>query len=185
MIGVIVNHGTGGSPQSNWFPWLAAELGALGCRVVVPQYPTPEGQRLDNWLEVFEREAGPCTSKTILVGHSAGAAFMLRVIERLAAPVKASFFTAGFARLLNNPEFDPLIESFVAEPFNWERIRQNAGQAVVYHGDNDPYVPLALGQEIAEELGAQFVMVPGGGHLNAAFGFTTFDLLLCSIKDTL
>lgn len=43
----IILRGTLGSPEENWFPWLAEELKKLGQIVVRPQLPTLEGQTPD------------------------------------------------------------------------------------------------------------------------------------------
>jgi len=55
MISIIIIHGTGGSPNSNWFPWLKSELEKLGHTVFAPKFPTPEKQSLENWLKVFKK----------------------------------------------------------------------------------------------------------------------------------
>jgi predicted alpha/beta hydrolase family esterase len=75
-------------------------------------------------------------------------------------------------------DFDPINESFVCRKFLWERIRQNAGEVHVYNSDNDPYVPLSKGQELAERLGVKLTVVHDAGHINASAGFRTFPLLL-------
>ena len=43
----LIFHGTMGSPNGNWFPWLQSELISKGWDVDVPAFPTPEGQSLD------------------------------------------------------------------------------------------------------------------------------------------
>ena len=178
MARIIITHGSGGSPAENWFPWLAAEVRQRGHTALAPRYPTPDGQNLQNWLYQFDTHAGPCTNDTVLVAHSVGVAFNLHVLARSTVPVKACFFVAGFLGMLGLPEFDTLNASFVVGPFDWERIRKNSGHARLYHGGDDPYVPLAKGRELAGRLGAALAVVPHGGHLNAAAGYRTFELLL-------
>lgn len=93
MTNIFIIHGTGGSPEGNWFPWLSKELNKLGHEAYVPKFPTPEGQSLESWLKVFEDYKKYINEETILVGHSLGAAFLLSLLEHLDQPVKASFLS--------------------------------------------------------------------------------------------
>ena len=174
----VIIHGTGGSPEGNWFPWLAKKLGARGAEVVVPRLPTPEGQNLASWLAAFAEQAGKIDESTTVIGHSCGAVCLLRILEVSADPIGCSVFVAGLTGALNIPQFDSLNATFVDRPFDWETIRRNAGRVLCFSGDNDPYVPLAQGLEIAEMLHIQPTIVADGGHLNAESGYTTFPLLL-------
>lgn len=174
---VVIIHGTHGNPNENWIPWLATQIARSGHEVVAPAFPTPEGQNLDAWFRVLDAAVDRMDERTILIGHSLGAGFILRILERAWAPVGATFLASSFVGTLGLPEFDSLNSSFVTPPFAWDTIRENAGSVFIYHGDNDPYVPIAKAEEVAQSLAAPLVLVRGGGHLNAAAGFTRFDLL--------
>ncbi|MBL7661330.1 serine hydrolase family protein [bacterium] len=182
MMRFIILHGTQSSPQANWFRWLQGELEQAGHQVIVPQFPTPEGQSLANWLETFAQECGEIDAETILIGHSIGATFALRLSEQSRQQAYAAFLVAGFIRKLDNPEFDPLIETFVAEPFNWKKIQTNSLYFQIWSGTDDPYVPVEYAQEIAAYLGIEPVLVPGGKHLNSAAGYRKFPELLEQIE---
>lgn len=175
---VVIIHGTYGHPDENWFPWLAAELKELEIDVTIPAFPTPKNQTPDSWYEVFNQQVGVIDSPTVLVGHSLGAAFILRLLERLKEPLLGTFLVCGFIGTLGRPEFDPLNASFFERPFNWDIIRENAGLIRVYNSDDDPYVALEKGQELAQKLGVEMVVIEQGGHLNTASGFKEFETLL-------
>ncbi len=182
MANVFIIHGTGGSPEINWFPWLKKELENLGCKVFVPKFPTPENQSLESWLEVFEKYRKYLDENSIVVGHSLGPAFLLSVIENLDKPIKASFFVSGFIGFLNNPDFDGLNKTFVDKRFDWNKIRKNCKRFYVINSDNDPYVPLEKGKHIAEKLGAELVVLKNAGHISQESGYTKFGLLLEMIR---
>ena len=178
---VLIVHGSFGNPSENWFPWLKKELEKLGCSVTVPTFPTPEGQNLISWLKVIEDY--PFDEETIVIGHSLAPAFLLSVLEK--STVKAAFFVASFNASLGNPEFDEVNNTFVHLPFDWKAIRSHSSSFHVYHSDNDPYVPLELGEEVANDLEVELTLVKGAGHFNSSSGYTEFPLLLEDIKNEL
>ena len=180
-IRVVLIHGAYGSPQENWFPWLVVKLREQGLDTYVPAFPTPEGQNLAAWKEIFDDDVGHVDDSSILVGHSLGAAFILNVLQEANQPVFGTFLVAGFVGLLGLPDFDPLNESFVDREFDWSRITRNAGHTVVYHSDDDPYVPLSRGVELAKRLSVPHEVINRAGHINAASGYLTFPKLLADI----
>ena len=173
---VIILHGAHGGPDTNWFPWLHTTLEAEGIHVVRPRFPTPEGQSLSAWLDVYDRATKSLSSApTVLVGHSLGAAFALRLVERAVEPVAGLFLAAGFIGALGLPDYDTINQSFFDAPFDWPAIRDRIGRVSrCWAGDDDPYVPLARSEDVATRLNVPLDIVSGGGHLNSETGFTTF-----------
>ena len=179
-------HGAHGGPDTNWFPWLRAELVAQGIEVLLPRLPTPEAQSLAAWFSAYDRvvNAAP-PAPTMLVGHSLGAAFALRLVEKATAPYEGLFLAAGFIGTLGLPDYDPINRSFFCMPFDWAGIRERKGRAChCWAGDDDPYVPLSRSQEVASHLNAPLEVLPKGGHLNTEAGFNAFpqvrDAILAS-----
>ena len=185
MTNIIIIHGTGGNPSSNWFPWLKSELEKLNCRVFVPKFPTPENQSLENWLKVFKDYEQYLDKNSIVVGHSLGPAFLLSILENLQHSIKTAFFVAGFAGLLNNSDFDELNKTFVTKSFDWAKIRSNCKKFYIINSDNDPYVSLEKGKNLAENLGAELIILKNAGHFNEKAGYTKFELLFEKIKNEL
>jgi len=175
-------HGTGGSPQGNWFPWLALELNGLGIPTTVPQMPTPDRQSLSGWLDAFREQCPLLTRESILIGHSCGAVLCMRLLERIDTPVKALVLVAPPYKAIGRADIDSLNASFLEDPFDWAKIRANAGHLFYLMGDNDQYVPQEQLLAIAEGLGTEPIIIPGGGHLNAETGYIKFPLLLNLLK---
>ena len=184
-MNIIIIHGAYGSPEENWFPWLKSELEKLGHSVYVPRFPTPENQTLDKWFEVFEEYKQYLDEDSVLVGHSVGPAFILNVLERLNRPVKAAFLVAGWTGKLGLEEFDPINKTFCERDFKWENIKQNCKSFFVFSSDNDPYVPLDKGKELAENLDTELIIMEGAGHFNEKAGYREFPLLLEKIRQLL
>ncbi len=182
MLNIIIIHGTGGSPNENWFPWLKSELEKLNHRVFVPEFPTPKNQSLKNWLDVFKNYEQYLDKNTIVVGHSLGAAFLLNVLEKLDRPIKSAFFVSGFLGLLNNPEFDELNKTFTTKSFDWDKIKSNCEEFCVINSNNDPYEPIEKGKELAKNLNVKLTIIKNAGHINSESGYDKFELLLEKIK---
>jgi len=179
---IIVFHGTGGSPSANWFPWIVTECSKLSLECIVPKFPTPEGQNLNAWLTTFSNLCDELKKDDILIGHSVGAAFALRLLEKSATPIRATILVAPFAKSLGLKDFDPLNSTFVDPPFEWAKIKSNSKSFSVYMGDNDPYVPLPFGLEVSSALAVEPQVIPGGKHLNAEGGYHTFPGILQEIR---
>ncbi len=179
MRNAFIFHGACGHPQENWFPWLKSELEKSGCRVFVPKFPTPEGQTLDNWMAVLEKYRAHLTPDSILIGHSLGVPFLLNVLEK--CPCRAAFLVAGFTGIAGN-KFDPGMKTFAQREFSWEKIRKNCKRFYVFNSDNDPYIRLEKGKELALDLGTHLILVKGAGHFNESAGYAKFPILLELIK---
>ncbi|MCL2173703.1 alpha/beta hydrolase [Candidatus Saccharibacteria bacterium] len=179
---VVIIHGTNGDPKEGWFPWLKHELEAKGHEVLVPQFPTPEGQNIESWNKVLRKSMPEFDENTILIGHSTGAAYLLSVLESLKQPVRQAILVGGYIRTIGDPQYDEWNKPFYDKKFDWEKIHRGAKQFFVLHGDNDPYVPIEQAQEIARNLHVDLDIIKNGGHLNAESGYTEFPLILDIIR---
>src|SRR3989344_7908323 len=183
MKTVIVIHGTEGYPEENWFPWLKQELEKRSYEVFVPQFPSPPKvpAKISEWFDVLKKYNQYINEDTILIGHSLGGIFTLRILERLKHPVKAAFFigTPIGVRPILNYDRD---SSFSGFSFDWKSILKKANHVEVFQSDNDPYVSLGNGEQLAKNLKVTLNFVPNAGHFNARAGYTRFDLLLEKLK---
>ncbi|MFH1398779.1 MAG: alpha/beta hydrolase [Candidatus Woesearchaeota archaeon] len=184
MADVFIIHGTLGYPGENWFPWLKQEIEKLGHKCHVPQFPTPENQKLDTWLEVFNKYLLQINSKTILIGHSCGAIFLLRLLERINTKVKAVFLVAGPIKPLNN-QFDKYHMSFLDYPIDWKKVKSNAQHFYPIYSENDPYVGPEHGRITAKQLNTKLIMFNNAGHFNEKAGYLKFEFLLDLVKKEL
>jgi len=176
----FIFHGTAGDPDENWFPWLKAELEKQGVETIVPHFPTPKNQTLENWFKVMAPHQHKINADTIFVGHSLGGVFALRLLEQLKTPVRGVYFvgTPIGIQPVKNWECD---QPFTGAPFDWKKISNNGHKFSVYHSDDDPYVDLENGHQLAANLGVNLIFVPKAGHFNKAAGYLEFPQLLVDI----
>lgn len=182
---VLIFHGTAGSPQENWFPWLKEELEKKDCRVFVPQFPTPKGESLDSWLKVLDGYKQYINKNTVLIGHSKGGLFLLRLLERLNNPVYASFLVSTAIGIKPYIFYELNYKFAHGYDFDWRLIKSNSRHFTVYHSDNDPYTCIDNGKKIARNLGIKLTLIPNAGHFNTKSGYTKFVKLLLDIENIL
>lgn len=175
---IIICHGTMGSPYINWFQWAKSEFEKKAHNVYVPTFPTPKGQTKDNWYDALRDQAPAFGSNTILIGHSISATFLLHILEIVKEPVHQSVFISTVMDGIGNTEYDELNKTFVHHDFNWNDINRNKGNATIFHGDNDPYVPMNHAEKLSKSIKTPITIIENGGHLNSESGYTEFPHLL-------
>jgi predicted alpha/beta hydrolase family esterase len=178
MKRAYIIHGAFGNPQENWIPWVKKQLENKGYTVIVPKFPTPEGQNLQAWMDIIDSEKENMTYDTILIGHSVGARFLLSLLPRLHQPVLKTILVSGFTHSLENNEFGIINETFIEKSVNWASVLIKSSEFYVLHGENDPYIPVSQAEEIATRLKIDPYVIENGCHLNANAGFTKFQELM-------
>lgn len=184
MKNAFIIHGTGGYPEENWFPWLKNKLEESGYSVLIPQFPTPENQDPEHWFEAFKDYEKYLNEETIIIAHSGGCAFLLRLLEVIPVKIKLAVFVAPPIGIMPI-KYIEADRPFLIAPFNWEKIRNSADNFQVYHSEDDPFICIENGEKIAQELGVTLNRLKDAGHFNAKAGYTTFELLLEKLKPIL
>ena len=152
----------------------------------MPQFPSPPvvPSKISEWFEVLKNYKQYIDENTILIGHSLGGVFVLWVLEKLKHPVRAIFLvgTPIGVKPITNYDRDSSFSSF---DFDWEKIKNNSRSFTVFHSDNDPYVSLGNGEQLAKELGVTLTFIPNAGHFNVKAGYLSFPDLLNKIEEIL
>ncbi|HTK04835.1 MAG TPA: alpha/beta fold hydrolase [Candidatus Eisenbacteria bacterium] len=173
---VVIIHGYGVTPEKMWFPWLHAELEKTGIAVTIPALPDPFRPNYKKWMDAVAPLAKTWTPDTLLVAHSLGTAFSIRLLEtKVAVRLRAVVLVSPlFASTIN---VKPLVK-FFARPIDWMAVRDHAREFTVIHAQDDPLVPFDHSLRYAEALGAKAVVRQTGGH----FTQKKFPLLMRTIK---
>lgn len=177
MKNALILHGTYGHSKENWFPWLEKELNARGYRVWVPDLPQADHPSIPVW-NAFVRNQWTFDEESIIIGHSSGAVAVLGILQELLdkTRIDKGILVAGFTTDL---DWDPLRDLFTYQ-FDWKTIKTRAGQFVLFHSDDDPYVPLWHGEKLKKLLDAQLIVMKGQKHFSVSTdpNYTTFPELL-------
>lgn len=164
MKNAIILHGTGGSPDSNWFQWLKAELGSKGLQVWLPALPNPNLPSLKaNTDFLLAHCPFPINADTLVVGHSSGA--ILALILAQSNPVSLGGIVAVSVFHDNSLGWEKNTKLFDVD-FDWPAIKAKSGKLLFIHSDTDPYVPLDQAKYVADNCEAEIIVIPNEGHFN-------------------
>jgi len=172
----IILHGSFGSSNGNWFPWLRAKIEEKKYRVNVPQMPVGvRKQNYQSWSEEFSKL--DINENTIIIAHSIAPVFVCKYLINNQLRVKKLIFVCGFNNYLGiDPDFDAVNEPMFID--NLEDIKTYCSDIVCYYSDNDPYVKFDVEKDFADKIADRSYVINGGGHINSESGYTKFEKIL-------
>lgn len=175
----IIIHGSFGSKDGNWFPWLKKELEQKEKQVVVPQMPIGVGnQNFENWSNVLNELT--INENTIIIAHSIAPIFVCKYLITNKIKVKKLIFVCGFNNYLGiDSYFDTVNEPMFID--NFTDVKKYCSDIICYYSDNDPYVKYDIEKEFADKLTNKQYVIKNGGHINAETGYTKFEEILKEI----
>lgn len=189
MKNALILHGAGNNSQGNWFPWLRGELEKNNRKVWSPDLPNPNTPD-DNWIKtIFANKEWIFNDESSIVGHSAGATLILRILEKLPEKerIDKAVLVAGPIDLGSKPEYFSYKRGLVSDPFNWEKIKRSANNFYFIYSDNDPYdCGDHHGKKLKELLGGKLLIKRGEGHFNLekSPNYRQFPLILELLRES-
>ena len=176
MDNYIILHGSFGSKDGNWFPWLKSELEGLGKIVDVPQMPIGVGnQNYENWSNELDKLT--INEYTTIIAHSIAPIFVCKYLINKKIKVKKLIFVCGFNNYLGiDPDFDAVNEPMFID--NLEDVKNYCNDIVCFYSDNDPYVKIEVEKEFADTISNEQYVINNGGHINAESGYTKFEEIM-------
>ncbi|MCI1788994.1 MAG: alpha/beta hydrolase [Actinomyces sp.] len=167
----VIFHGYGATPADHWFGWLAEQLRADGIPTAVPVLSHPSEPDAERWEDEVRTALGAPDEHSIVIAHSLGCLTVLRYLRSLLGPWRLGVLVlvSGFVdRLPALPDLD----AYVADGCDVTGLSDHIGRVVVIRSDDDPFVPPALTDRLADLLGAPVRVVPKAGHFLASDGIT-------------
>ncbi len=199
----VIFHGSFGSFDGNWFPFLKNQLELLNQQVLVPQFPVEEYekitklgekkarakiQNLSNWLLYFQKNVYKDMKndkKLVFIGHSLAPVFILHLVDKFNIKLDCAIFVSPFLKLSKDIwQLDLVNKSFYKIDFDFEKSKKLIPTSYALYSDDDPYVKTKYSLDFAEKLGSSTILVKGGKHFNAENKFFSFPLVfeLCKTR---
>jgi predicted alpha/beta hydrolase family esterase len=176
---ILILHGIGGHAGIHWGQWLHDELEKQGFQVTMPSLSNSKHPDRQQWLAEIKQSASELdTDKLIIVGHSLGVTSALDFIEQSSTSVRGLVSVSGFAI-----DYGAELNSYFLKEksIDFQKANTVLGKAVVFYGDDDPYVTQEALKQLSDALDVKPVVINGGGHLNTERGYTTFPQLLDAV----
>jgi predicted alpha/beta hydrolase family esterase len=170
MKRAVILHGTDGTPESNWFPWLKEKFEAEGYEVRVPLLPenhTPNREVYNDFLF----GSGWDFADSIVVGHSSGAVSVLNLLMDGRCPhIKLGVMVSAWDHgVPTDMDYEQFVKLFPEGGFDFAAIKQKADKLAFLHSADDPYCPLEQAEHLAKNLSAPLTVIQNGGHLGESF----------------
>jgi predicted alpha/beta hydrolase family esterase len=124
----------------------------------VPHYPRVNVEPIASFLPQV-LAAHRFDERTVLVGHSGGAALLLALLERLDVTVAQAILVAGYCTRPNDSE-EPVLQ----EKYDWDAIRAHVRDLYFINSAEDPYgCDAGQGRAMFDRLGGTQI-VRNDGH---------------------
>ncbi|MFA6130840.1 MAG: alpha/beta fold hydrolase [Patescibacteria group bacterium] len=172
----VLIHGFKASSASNFWPWLRDELRKRGHEVISPDLPDPEHPDPEVWIKTLLDEVGSIDDKTIVVGHSLGAAMALRFLEAAEArstPKGCLLISPPW--MISREEF----RGFFLSELDFDVIMWKAAHFVILHAKDDPVIPFDHAKKYQSVLHGELIEGEvGDGHFNTKESYSKI-LAIC------
>ena len=158
---IIIIPGNGDShvETDHWYPWLRDELESRGYQVVAEDMPDPVAAHANIWLPHIEK-VFRADENSIIIGHSSGGIAAMRYLEthRLSGAILIGVMHTdlGFEDERDSGYYD--------EPWQWDKIKANAGWIAQFSSTDDPYIPIEQPRFIHDQLSTEYHELSGRGH---------------------
>jgi len=152
MMRIVVIPGMGCSPRSNWYEWFAREMSSRPevKECVLRNFPDPNECKESVWIP-FIRDVIGLDDRTIVVGHSSGAACAMRLLENDHIPKLRGVILVAAAHTDLGDEAERRSEYF-NRPWNWEKMKEGAENICCFHGTDDFLIPVHEARFISQKM---------------------------------
>lgn len=147
-------------PQNvkNWIPWIKKGLEKKGINVYNPLMPESWDPDYEKWKVEFEKLS--VDENTILIGHSAGAAFLVHWLGDSLRKIRKLILVAP-ARIVVDPSYQP--KKFYNFKINGT-VKNNVKEIVYFVSDDDLPRFIDSAKVYKDKIGGKIIELKGRGH---------------------
>jgi len=147
--------------ERHWKPWLKKELEKRGFKISNELYPEDWLPNYEKWKKIFEKNA--IDKDTILVGHSAGTAFILRWLAENKTKVNKVILIAPSVIKAGKYEYLSKLKDFSYG----SSLKKYFNKLVIFYSDNDDEDIIKSAKRVHQVLGGKLINLHGKGHFTS------------------
>jgi len=167
-------------PENNkhWIPWLEKQLIKKGINYETPLMPTPWRPKYKEWKKEFEKIK--IDENSVLVGHSAGGAFIVRWLGETRKKIrKLILIAAGKTMVDSNKRIHELYT------FDIDRnVKNHVKDIIIFISNNEPDYRKKSAKTYKQALDGKLIELKNRGHFCKGDGVTEFLELFDEILTT-
>lgn len=172
MKTIFLFHGLGGSPDSNWLPWIQKQDEFKNVEFIAPRFPNPKNPYRAEWLAHVNKLMKEDVSNTYLVGHSLGGAFIIYFLQQwhgfmpfagsllIGAPYISQKYAQEYPELIANGFFD-------FDTVDFSGIIEKSCSWDILHSTDDSIVSVGDAESLGKKLQTKPHVVDNEGHFTA------------------
>ena len=159
-VAIIPGIGGGDVEDCNWYGWVRDQLDRLpNVQAQLQNMPDPVYAREKKWIP-FMHDHLKCDENTIILGHSSGAEAAMRYAETY--KVKGIVLVSAYHTDMGK-DYER-VSGYFDRPWEWDKIKQNAGFIVQFGSTDDFAVPFKEQEHVATHLGSELKKFSDRGH---------------------
>lgn len=167
----LIMHGFAGDPSKGWKPWLQVELEKRGYEVRNPKLPNFSSPNYDEVMEFLRLQTADFTENDMLVGHSLGCHFAMKLAEEKAFDkvmcVAPSFSLCDLPYDVwrkNLADYDVQSAIDIIEKYPIDETKVKVRNKLAIFGETDEGVPCSNTKKLDDSWTT--VIIPAIGHMS-------------------
>ena len=168
MRNCIIVHGSNSTEEDSktgksenlrhWEPWLKRKLEENKIKTSNELYPQDWLPDYNKWKDLFERNE--INKNTTLVGHSTGAAFIIRWLVENNVKVDKVILVAPSIVNTDKSKMLSRLKDFEYD----SRLKEKFNEIIVFYSDNDDEDIIESAKQVHKRLGGKLIHIKGMDH---------------------
>ncbi|MFH1365265.1 MAG: alpha/beta hydrolase [archaeon] len=144
--------------NEHWIPWIKNKLSKKSIETFAPLMPEPWKPNYKSWKKEFDKFY--VNKESVLIGHSAGCAFLVRWLGDTKKKVKELMLVAPWKIAYRKDGSDKEFYGYEID----SSVKLNVGKVIIFTSDNEEIDGKRSANIFQEALGGKIIELKNKGH---------------------